>query len=199
MGLEGAVRLGMRRELEAIEDPDERAQAYEPAVAAAYERGKGLSMAAYFEIDDVIDPADSRRWIATLFDDPTPPQPTQAPALRRHLVARTEKSADRLADPGGSHDPDPPPVPSCGVRGVRPQATRRTFVAPAAYAATRQVSVSDEESVRGRSENVATSIRERRDGDRGNAARAVRDPGSTRDTAAGPRAPAGTSGTGTGS
>ncbi len=70
MGLEGAVRLGMRRELEAIEDPAERKRAYEAAVAAAYERGKGLNMAAYFEIDDVIDPADSRRWIATLFDAP---------------------------------------------------------------------------------------------------------------------------------
>ena len=69
MGLEGAVRLGMRRELESIADPAERDQAYETAVAAAYERGKGLNMAAYFEIDDVIDPADSRRWIATLFDD----------------------------------------------------------------------------------------------------------------------------------
>ena len=44
-------------------------QAFDKAVAAAYERGKGLNMAAYFEIDDVIDPADSRRWIATLFDD----------------------------------------------------------------------------------------------------------------------------------
>ena len=69
MGLEGAVRLGMRRELEAIADPAERNEAYETAVAAAYEKGKGLNMAAYFEIDDVIDPADSRRWIATLFDD----------------------------------------------------------------------------------------------------------------------------------
>jgi acetyl-CoA carboxylase carboxyltransferase component len=77
MGLEGAVRLGMRRELEAIGDPVERAQAYDQAVAAAYEKGKGLNMAAYFEIDDVIDPADSRRWIATLFDDPTPPHPTK--------------------------------------------------------------------------------------------------------------------------
>jgi len=76
MGLEGAVRLGMRRELEAIEDPDERQRAYEQAVAAAYEKGKGLNMAAYFEIDDVIDPADSRRWIATLFDDPTNAQAT---------------------------------------------------------------------------------------------------------------------------
>jgi acetyl-CoA carboxylase carboxyltransferase component len=68
MGLEGAVRLGMRRELEAIEDPSERERAFEATVAAAYERGKGINMAAYGEIDDVIDPADSRRWIATLFE-----------------------------------------------------------------------------------------------------------------------------------
>src|SRR5438105_8803638 len=67
MGLEGAVRLGMRRELEAIEDPAERERAFETTVATAYERGKGINMAAYGEIDDVIDPADSRRWIATLF------------------------------------------------------------------------------------------------------------------------------------
>jgi acetyl-CoA carboxylase carboxyltransferase component len=72
MGLEGAVRLGMRRELEAIEDPAERERAYEAMVATAYERGRGISMASYFEIDDVIDPADTRRWIATLFDDATP-------------------------------------------------------------------------------------------------------------------------------
>jgi acetyl-CoA carboxylase carboxyltransferase component len=70
MGLEGAVRLGMRRELEAIADPIEREQAFEAAVAAAYDRGQGLNMAAYFEIDDVIDPADSRRWISILFDEP---------------------------------------------------------------------------------------------------------------------------------
>jgi acetyl-CoA carboxylase carboxyltransferase component len=70
MGLEGAIRLGMRRELNAIDDPQERGRAYDTAVAAAYEKGKGVNMAAYFEIDDVIDPADSRRWIATLFDQP---------------------------------------------------------------------------------------------------------------------------------
>jgi acetyl-CoA carboxylase carboxyltransferase component len=70
MGLEGAVRLGMRRELDAVEDPDERERVYQDAVAAAYEKGKAVNMAAYFEIDDVIDPADSRRWIATLFDPP---------------------------------------------------------------------------------------------------------------------------------
>jgi acetyl-CoA carboxylase carboxyltransferase component len=72
MGLEGAVRLGMRRELEAIEDPDERQRVFEATVAAAYDRGKGISMAEYFEIDDVIDPADTRRWVAMLFDDGSP-------------------------------------------------------------------------------------------------------------------------------
>jgi acetyl-CoA carboxylase carboxyltransferase component len=69
MGLEGAVRLGMRRELEAIEDPDERERVFEQTVAAAYERGQGVNMAAYGEIDDVIDPADSRRWIELLFEE----------------------------------------------------------------------------------------------------------------------------------
>ncbi len=71
MGLEGAVRLGMKRELEAIADPEERERVFAATVAAAYEHGQGLNMAAYGEIDDVIDPADSRRWIATLFDDTT--------------------------------------------------------------------------------------------------------------------------------
>jgi acetyl-CoA carboxylase carboxyltransferase component len=67
MGLEGAVRLGLRRELDAIEDADERERAFEAAVTAAYEHGKGLNMAAYGEIDDVIDPADTRRWLGLLF------------------------------------------------------------------------------------------------------------------------------------
>jgi acetyl-CoA carboxylase carboxyltransferase component len=72
MGLEGAVRLGMRRELDAIEDLEQRERVFQATVAAAYEHGEGLNMAAYGEIDDVIDPAASRRWIATLFD-PAPP------------------------------------------------------------------------------------------------------------------------------
>jgi acetyl-CoA carboxylase carboxyltransferase component len=71
MGLEGAVRLGMRRELDAIDDPEERERAFQALVAAAYEHGQGMNMAAHGEIDDVIDPADSRRWIATLFGETT--------------------------------------------------------------------------------------------------------------------------------
>jgi len=65
MGLEGAVKLGYRKELEAIADPAERRAAFDAMVAAAYARGKALSTATYFEVDEVIDPADSRRWIAT--------------------------------------------------------------------------------------------------------------------------------------
>lgn len=67
MGLEGAIKLGFRRELDAVADPTERAAMYDSLVAAAYERGRALNVASHFEIDDVIDPADSRRWITTLF------------------------------------------------------------------------------------------------------------------------------------
>jgi len=63
MGLEGAVKLGYRKELEAIKDPEEREATYQALVERMYEVGKGLSMADHFEIDDVIDPSDSRRWI----------------------------------------------------------------------------------------------------------------------------------------
>jgi acetyl/propionyl-CoA carboxylase alpha subunit len=61
MGLEGAVKLAWRNELAAIEDPAERRAEYERRVAAMYEQGKALSTAALYEIDDVIDPADTRR------------------------------------------------------------------------------------------------------------------------------------------
>jgi acetyl-CoA carboxylase carboxyltransferase component len=61
MGLEGAVRLGFRRELDAIDDPEERAAAFDAMVARAYEHGKAVHVAEHFEIDDVIDPALTRR------------------------------------------------------------------------------------------------------------------------------------------
>jgi acetyl/propionyl-CoA carboxylase alpha subunit/acetyl-CoA carboxylase carboxyltransferase component len=65
MGLEGAVKLGYRKELEAVSDPGERRALFDKMVAAAYARGKALSTATYFEVDEVIDPADSRRWVVT--------------------------------------------------------------------------------------------------------------------------------------
>jgi len=64
MGLEGAVRLGYRKELEAIEDPAGRRARYEELVAEQYARGKAVSTAMAFEIDDVIDPAGTRAVLA---------------------------------------------------------------------------------------------------------------------------------------
>jgi acetyl/propionyl-CoA carboxylase alpha subunit/acetyl-CoA carboxylase carboxyltransferase component len=63
MNLEGAVKLGFRKELEAISNPEDRKAKFEEMVAQAYERGKALSTATLFEIDDVIDPADTRSWV----------------------------------------------------------------------------------------------------------------------------------------
>ena len=64
MGLEGAVRLGMRRELEAIEDEAEREQRVQELTAAAHENARAVNAAALFELDDVIDPAETRGLIA---------------------------------------------------------------------------------------------------------------------------------------
>jgi acetyl-CoA carboxylase carboxyltransferase component len=63
MGLEGAVRLAYRKELAAIEDPQERQAEYQAMVAKMYEMGKATSVASYLEIDAVIDPVETRRWI----------------------------------------------------------------------------------------------------------------------------------------
>jgi acetyl-CoA carboxylase carboxyltransferase component len=68
MGLEGAVRLGYRKELEAIEDPVEREATFTAMVDRMYEHGRALSIATHFEIDDVIDPADTRRWIMAVLE-----------------------------------------------------------------------------------------------------------------------------------
>ena len=77
MGLEGAVRLAYRRELEAVDDPTERDALYQKLVAQLYQAGKAINMAAFLEIDDVIDPADTRRWILRgLRSVPEPARPT---------------------------------------------------------------------------------------------------------------------------
>lgn len=73
MGLEGAVRLAMRKELAAIDDEDERNRVYEELVAAAYSHGHVLSAATYDEIDDVIDPIDTRVRVASLLSTWQPP------------------------------------------------------------------------------------------------------------------------------
>lgn len=75
MGLEGAVRLGYRRELAAVDDPVERQALFDGMVAAAYERGKALNAAAVLEIDTVIDPAETRTWIVAALEAAPAPAP----------------------------------------------------------------------------------------------------------------------------
>src|SRR3954451_19777771 len=65
MGLEGAVRLALRKELEAIADEEERERRVRALTAAAEENAKALNAAALFELDDVIDPAETRGLIAS--------------------------------------------------------------------------------------------------------------------------------------
>ena len=60
MGLEGAVRLGYRKELAAIEDPNERKREFDERVARAYESGKAVNAGTGGGLDDVIDPAETR-------------------------------------------------------------------------------------------------------------------------------------------
>ena len=75
MGLEGSVKLGFREVLAAIQDPEERRQKYESMVARAYENGTALNNASGFGIDDAIDPAETRYWLANLLASIRPPAP----------------------------------------------------------------------------------------------------------------------------
>jgi acetyl-CoA carboxylase carboxyltransferase component len=84
MGLEGAVRAGFRKELEAMNDPQQREALYDKLLASLYERGKAINMASHLEIDAVIDPADTRRWITE--------------GLKAAPVERTEKAGHGFVD-----------------------------------------------------------------------------------------------------
>lgn len=68
MGLEGAVKLGFRKELEAITDLEQREAAYQQLLQQAYDQGKALNTASVLEIDEVIDPIESRKWILNILD-----------------------------------------------------------------------------------------------------------------------------------
>ncbi|MGI9018150.1 MAG: carboxyl transferase domain-containing protein [Euzebya sp.] len=75
MGLEGAVTLGFRRELEAISDPDQRAIRHRELLDEAYAGAQALNVATFAEIDDVIDPAQTRTRILQALTATTPPPP----------------------------------------------------------------------------------------------------------------------------
>ena len=84
MGLEGSVRLGFRRELEAVEDPAEREALFSAMVDRAYQRGKAINVATAYEIDDVIDPADSRRRIVEALR--SAPAPAERSGKKRSCI-----------------------------------------------------------------------------------------------------------------
>jgi acetyl-CoA carboxylase carboxyltransferase component len=73
MGLEGAVKLALRKELEAIADESERERRIRDLTAAAEDNARALNAAALFEIDDVIDPAQTRSLIASTLAAAGPP------------------------------------------------------------------------------------------------------------------------------
>jgi acetyl-CoA carboxylase carboxyltransferase component len=84
MGLEGAVKLGYRNEIAALEDPQERLALYEEMVERAYQRGKAVNTASHFELDDVIDPMDSRGWIMNSLR--SVPEPTPSAGKKRPCI-----------------------------------------------------------------------------------------------------------------
>jgi len=75
MGLEGAVRLGFREQLEAAETEEQRQRLFEKLVGALYERGKALNAASQLELDAVIDPEQTRAWILRGLNAAGPPGP----------------------------------------------------------------------------------------------------------------------------
>lgn len=88
MGIEGEVKLGFRQELTAIEDPAERRRVFDAMVADGYQRGKAVSTASYFELDDVIDPVETRgRIVAAIYDSLALPE-SEAPNFVHRRTGR---------------------------------------------------------------------------------------------------------------
>ena len=116
MNLEGAVRLGHARELAAIDDPDEREQKFQSLVKRQYENGAAMNVAMLFEIDDVIDPAESRTWITTLLTtgDASRPDPGRS---------------DRTSTPGNSSLTASRDTRLAAVRSWRATRSLRSLVA----------------------------------------------------------------------
>jgi len=84
MGVEGAVKLALRKELASIADEAEREQRIKELVAAVREQSTALNMATHFEIDDVIDPAETRGRISLTLR--ALPVPGPQPGRRRTLI-----------------------------------------------------------------------------------------------------------------
>src|SRR5271170_1932222 len=84
MGLEGAVKLAYRNDLAALEEPDKRKALFDEMVERMYRHGKAVNTASHFEVDDVIDPFDSRKWIVAGLRS-TPPKTPRAGKKRPNV------------------------------------------------------------------------------------------------------------------
>ena len=84
MNIEGAVKLGYRKELEAIEAPEKRIKEYERMVEESYDRAKAVNAGSNFGIDDVIDPANTRKWLVTGLKS-LPPTPVRTEKKRQYI------------------------------------------------------------------------------------------------------------------
>ena len=83
MGVEGDVELAFAKELDAFDDENEREKFFQEQVAAIYERGSVLRSASMAEVDDVIDPAETRKWLAMGLE--TASVPVRAGKKRPHI------------------------------------------------------------------------------------------------------------------
>ena len=61
----------------AVADADERERTFQTMVDRMYKIGKAVNVASHFEIDDVVDPADTRRWISAILEAMPAPVPRQ--------------------------------------------------------------------------------------------------------------------------
>lgn len=89
MNIEGAVELGFSKELAAaeLESVQARKDLFSNLVATAYESGGALSVARTLETDDVIDPAESRTWVAAAVAQHQPLHFKHRPARKRPCIS----------------------------------------------------------------------------------------------------------------
>jgi acetyl/propionyl-CoA carboxylase alpha subunit/acetyl-CoA carboxylase carboxyltransferase component len=80
MGLEGAVKLGFKKELDSISDPAIRELRFSELLQEFQAKGSAINVASYFEVDDVIDPAETRGWISKILVN----DPHEAPDQKNH-------------------------------------------------------------------------------------------------------------------
>ena len=133
MGLEGAVRLALRKELEEIADEAERERRVRELTAAAEENAKALNAAALFEIDDVIDPAETRSLIAATLAA-APPRQSAADERASSTPGNRSPLSWRQRPPAAAGSCSSSSVlrcPACGrrcraVRGCGPRGLCRT-------------------------------------------------------------------------